>query len=62
MKFEKLTAWTQELGSLGIKDKNILSWMKESDSITSRIKSFSDFRLELLNDGPGEINLSLIHI
>ena len=57
MKFEKLTAWTQELGSLGIKDKNILSWMKESDSITSRIKSFSDFRLELLNDGPGEINI-----
>ena len=57
MKFEKLTAWNQELGSLGIKDKNILSWMKESDSITSRIKSFSDFRLELLNDGPGEINI-----
>jgi len=57
MKFKKLTAWTQELESLGINDKNILSWMNESDSITSRIKSFSDFKLELLNDGPGEINI-----
>ena len=56
MKFEKLTAWTQELGSLGINDKNILSWMTESNSITSRIKSFSNFKLKLLNDGPGEIN------
>ena len=56
MKFEKLTAWTQELGSLGIKDKNILSWMKESDSITSRIKSSSNFRLRLLRDAPGVID------
>ena len=76
MKFNKLTSWMSETKSFEVKNKEILSWLNEPGSITSRIKSFSNFRLKLLRDGPGEVdiieddlivenyeeNLSLIHI
>ena len=56
MKFNKLTSWMSETKSFEVKNKEILSWLNESGSITSRIKSFSNFRLRLLRDGPGEVN------
>ena len=56
MKFNKLTSWMSEIKSLEVKNKEILSWLNEPGSITSRIKSFSNFRLKLLRDGPGEVN------
>ena len=56
MKFNKLTSWTSQMGSLKINSKEILSWLNESGSITSRIKSFSKFKLKLLRDGPGKVN------
>ena len=45
-----------EIKSLEVQNKEILSWLNESGSITSRIKSFSNFRLKLLRDGPGEVD------
>ena len=56
MKFNKLTSWMSEIKSLEVQNKEILSWLNEPGSITSRIKSFSNFRLKLLRDGPGEVN------
>ena len=56
MQFNKLTSWMSETKSLEVKNKEILSWLNESGSITSRIKSFSDFKLKLLRDGPGEVD------
>ena len=56
MKFNKLTSWMSEIKSLEVKNKEIISWLNEHGSITSRIKSFSNFRLKLLRDGPGEVN------
>ena len=56
MKFNKLTSWIAETKFLEVQNKEILSWLNESGSITSRIKSFSNFRLELLRDGPGEVD------
>ena len=58
MQFNKLTSWMSETKSLEVKNKEILSWLNESGSITSRIKSFSDFKLKLLRDGPGEVDAS----
>ena len=54
MKFNKLTSWMSEAKSLEVQNNEILSWLNEPGSITSRIKSFSDFKLKLLRDGPGE--------
>ena len=56
MKFNKLTSWISETKSLDVQNKEILSWLNEPGSITSRIRSFSDFSLKLLRDGPGEVN------
>ena len=56
MKFNKLTSWMAETKFLEVQNKEILSWLNEPGSITSRIKSFSDFRLKLLRDGPGELD------
>ena len=56
MKFNKLTSWMPEIKSLEVQNKEIISWLNESGSITSRIKSFSNFRLELLRDDPGEVD------
>ena len=56
MKFNKLTSWMPEIKSLEVQNKEIISWLTESGSITSRIKSFSNFRLKLLRDGPGEVD------
>ena len=56
MQFNKLTSWMSETKSLEVQNKEILSWLNEPGSITSRIKSFSNFRLKLLRDGPGEVN------
>ena len=56
MQFNKLTSWMSETKSLDVQNNEILSWLIESGSITSRIKSFSDFKLELLRDGPGEVD------
>ena len=56
MQFNKLTSWMSEIKSLEVQNKEILSWLNESGSITSRIKSFSDFKLKLLRDGPGEVD------
>ena len=56
MKFNKLTSWMSETKSLEIQNNEILSWLNEPGSITSRIKSFSDFKLKLLRDGPGEVD------
>ena len=56
MKFNKLTSWMSETKSHDVQNKEILSWLNEPGSITSRIKSFSDFSLKLLRDGPGEVN------
>ena len=56
MKFNKLTSWMSEIKSLEVQNKKIISWLNEPGSITSRIKSFSNFRLKLLRDGPGEVN------
>ena len=56
MQFNKLTSWMSETRSLEVQNKEILSWLNESGSITSRIKSFSDFKLKLLRDGPGEVD------
>jgi len=56
MKFNKLTSWMSEIKSLEVQNKEILSWLNESGSITSRIKSFSNFRLKLLRDGPREVD------
>ena len=57
MKFNKLTSWISETKSLEVPNKEILSWLNEPGSITSRIKSFSNFRLKLLKDGPGEVDI-----
>ena len=56
MKFNKLTSWMAETESLEVQNKEILSWLNEPGSITSKIKSFSDFKLKLLGDGPGEVD------
>ena len=56
MKFNKLTSWMAETKSLEVQNKEILSWLNEPGSITSRIKSFSNFRLKLLRDSPGEVD------
>ncbi len=56
MKFNKLTSWMPEIKSLEVQNKEIISWLTESGSITSRIKSFSNFRLKLLRDSPGEVD------
>ena len=56
MKFNKLTSWMSEIKSLEVHNKEIISWLNEHGSITSRIKSFSNFRLKLLRDGPGEVD------
>ena len=56
MKFNKLTSWMSETKSLEVQNNEILSWLNEPRSITSRIKSFSDFKLKLLRDGPGEVD------
>ena len=56
MKFNKLTSWMSNTNSLGVQNREILSWLNELGSITSRIKSFSNFRLKLLRDGPGELD------
>ena len=58
MKFNKLTSWMSETKSLEVQNNEILSWLNEPGSITSRIKSFSDFKLKLLRDGPGEVDAS----
>ena len=57
MKFNKLSSWISEIESLEVSNKEILSWLNEPGSITSRIKSFSNFRLKLLRDGPGEVDI-----
>ena len=57
MKFNKLTSWISETNSLEVRNKEILSWLNEAGSITSRIKSFSNFKLKLLKDGPGEVDI-----
>ena len=57
MKFNKLSSWISEIESLEVRNKEILSWLNELGSITSRIKSFSNFRLKLLRDGPGEVDI-----
>ena len=56
MKFNKLTSWMSETDSLEVHNDEILSWLNENGSITSRIKLFSNFRLKLLRDGPGKVN------
>ena len=56
MKFNKLTSWMSDTKSLEVKNKEILSWLNEPGSITSRIKSSSNFRLKLLRDGPGQVD------
>ena len=58
MKFNKLTSWISETNSLEVRNKEILSWLNEAGSITSRIKSFSNFKLKLLKDGPGEVDIT----
>ena len=58
MQFNKLTSWMSETKSLEVQNNEILSWLNEPGSITSRIKSFSDFKLKLLRDGPGEVDAS----
>ena len=57
MKFNKLTSWISETKPLEVRNKEILSWLNEPGSITSRIKSFSNFKLKLLKDGPGEVDI-----
>ena len=57
MKFNKLSSWISEIESLEVGNKEILSWLNEPGSITSRIKSFSNFRLKLLRDGPSEVDI-----
>ncbi len=47
-----------EIKFLEVQNKEIISWLTESGSITSRIKSFSNFRLKLLRDGPGKVDAS----
>lgn len=59
MQFNKLTSWMSETKSLEVQNKEILSWLNESGSITSRIKSFSDFKLKLLRDSPGEVDAAI---
>ena len=56
MKFNKLTSWMSETDSLEVHNDEILSWLNENGSITSRIKLFSNFRLKLLRDGPGKVD------
>ena len=56
-RFNKLSSWISEIESLEVRNKEILSWLNEPGSITSRIKSFSNFRLKLLRDGPGEVDI-----
>ena len=58
MKFNKLTSWMSETDSLEVHNDEILSWLNENGSITSRIKLFSNFRLKLLRDGPGKVDAS----
>ena len=57
MKFNKLSSWISEIESFLVRNEEILSWLYETGSITSRIKSFSNFRLKLLRDGPGEVDI-----
>ena len=59
MQFNKLTSWMSETKSLEVQNNEILSWLNEPGSITSRIKSFSDFKLKLLRDGPGEVDAAV---
>ena len=56
MQFNKLTSWMPGTKFLKVENNEILSWLNEPGSITSRIKSFSDFKLKLLRDGPGEVD------
>ena len=58
MQFKKLTSCMSQTKSLEVQNNEILSWLNEPGSITSRIKSFSDFKLKLLRDGPGEVDAS----
>ena len=56
MQFNKLTSWMPGTKFLKVENSEILSWLNEPGSITSRIKSFSDFKLKLLRDGLGEVD------
>ena len=56
MQFNKLTSWMSDTKSRDVQNNEILSWLIEPGSITSRIKSISDFKLKLLRDGPGEVD------
>ena len=54
MQVKRIDKWLNgsELSS-GLTKKNILDWLEEEGSITARISSHAEFKLEILNDDIG---------
>ena len=54
MQVKRIDKWlnAKELSD-GLTKKNILDWLEEEGSITSRISSHAEFKLEILNDDFG---------
>ena len=54
MQIKRIDKWlnAKELSD-GLTKKNILDWLEEEGSITARISSRAEFKLEILNDDIG---------
>ena len=54
MQVKRIDKWlnAKELSD-GLTKKNILDWLEEEGSITARISSHAEFKLEILNDDIG---------
>ena len=55
MQAKRIGKWLSSSAlNLQLKDKKILNWLYEEGSITSKISSTADFKLEVLNDALGK--------
>ena len=55
MRAKRIDKWLSNSAlNLQLKDKKILNWLYEEGSITSKISSTADFKLEVLNDALGK--------
>ena len=54
MRAKRISKWLSGSAlKMHLEDENILDWLNEEGSITSRISSNASFKLEILNDGLG---------
>ena len=59
MRAKRIGKWLSSSAlNLQLKDQKILNWLYEEGSITSKISSTADFKLEVLNDALGKAKSS----